>query len=198
MVNPITRWLKNRYAVEKEEPKTVSSREAMAVVDPRWHGGEGREIPYGTFQIKGLPIVEQMMKDEMFGTGVELKKSVALSSGYEIEPGIADDEQSVEIAQSVQAAYDFMEDGAIAAMADQLSAVEYGFSIANIVYGVMDAGDFKGLIGLSKLKTKPPWMYRFDVDEYMNIKPEGILLDNITYVSEKVHSEIFRVRQFSS
>jgi hypothetical protein len=41
---------------------------------------------------------------------------------------------------------------------------------------MIESGDHAGKFGLKFLKTKDPCSVRFDVDEYMNIKPDGILI----------------------
>ena len=156
-----------KKGLQKESAASVSRMESVS--------GFGVENPYGLFQTKGVEIVEQMMRDETFGTFIEVKKSAAVSVKWDIVPQLADDKKQIEIAECVKAAYDLMPGSVIDSIGDMYNAIESGYSVTNIVYSLMEYGDFKGKIGLKYLKTKDPAYVRFDLDPYMNIKPRGIV-----------------------
>jgi Protein of unknown function (DUF935) len=153
-------------------------------------------VSKGTFSMLGLPnempvlsskgmgIVDAMMCDDMVGTCIELKKTAALSVPPKWEPASDDPEHKkhADYLNEVLAQLDSGEQdadgvniGLVNKLRDMLSAIEYGYSVTNVLYTTIDTGAFKGKIGIGDMKTKPPHNISFDVDEFLNIKPDGIL-----------------------
>jgi len=176
---------------DQDQPKTTH-KEAGVSAPTGWRG-MGLDTPYGLFQTKGYGLVEQMMRDEAFGTFLELKKSAALSVKITFEPYLTDDPKAVDIAESVEASYDTIKGSMVEALHDQLTAIEYGFSCANVVYQLIPSGDFAGKVGLKHLKVKDPSSIKFDVDEYMNIRPDGIIFTNADGYDERLRTDEFAV-----
>lgn len=137
--------------------------------------GMGLSNPHELFEFSSGSHVEVMMKDEAFGTFIELKKSAALSVKMSIEPPKTDDPRAKEVAERAWGAIDNIHGSLIDALHEMYSAIEYGYSVTNKVFEVIPRGEFAGLVGVKYLKTKDPAAIRFDTDPFMNIKDEGIL-----------------------
>jgi SPP1 gp7 family putative phage head morphogenesis protein len=153
------------------------SKESGAVVGTMDRfGGMGIENPHELYQ-NNLGLVDEMMRDEAVGTFVEMKKSGALSVNWKIEPA-SDDDHDQMIGDATQTGFDNLEGSMVEAMHDMFSAVEYGYSATNVTFELLEAGEFKGKLGLHRLKTKPPHFVKFDTDEFLNILPDGILFQN--------------------
>lgn len=154
--------------------RRAESRESGAVVGSvDTLGGYGLQNPHKLLQ-ENLGLVDEMMRDEAAGTFVEMKKSGALSVNWKIAPP-SDDDKEKEIADGTQAGFDNLEGSMVEAMHDMFSAIEYGYSATNVTFELMEVGEFKGKLGLHRLKTKPPHYIRFDTDPYLNIKDDGVL-----------------------
>jgi len=160
--------------VEFEE--TVDpAKEYAAVVNPAVMGQRGLQIEEPLLAKHTLAVIDEMMRDETVGTCIELKKISAIATGWTVQPATEGDPEAQRHADLVTEVLENIEGSFEDSMRDALSAVEYGFSVSNIKYGVIDDGDFAGKIGISALKTKPPHDVRFDTDKFLNIKPDGIL-----------------------
>jgi len=110
-------------------------------------------------QKKGsLNIYQKMKTDDQIKAVLTMKKHAVLSSGWDIK---GEDEDMVEFLREV-----FEEDVCIEdKLYDILSALDYGFSVSEIIYKKRE----DGRIGLKDLKTRPPHSFEFRTDKYGNI-----------------------------
>jgi SPP1 gp7 family putative phage head morphogenesis protein len=54
------------------------------------------------------------------------------------------------------------------------SALDFGFSVGELVLRKLDAKPYAGKIGLRTIKVRKPHEFIFDVDEFDNLKPDGL------------------------
>jgi len=156
----------------------------------------------------GLQIVDTMMQDDAVGTYIELKKIAALSTPWSWEAA-GDEPDQKEHAAYLTEVYDQLDSGEQDSdgvsigvkngLREILSAIEFGFSITNVVLSILETGEFKGKLGIAGLKTKPPHNFTFDVDDYMNIKPDGIVYSGgFGHAHERLPSDAFIVYSYRS
>lgn len=163
----------------------VLDKEFAAFTSPAMLGGTlGLVNDMPVLSQKSLYIVDQMMQDDMVGTCIELKKVAAFSAPPTWEPA-SDDSEHIKHADYLNEVFakldggeedsDGVNIGLTNKIRDMASAIEYGYSITNVVYGILQTGDFTGKVGIRDMKTKPPHTFSFDTDEFLNIKPDGII-----------------------
>jgi hypothetical protein len=133
---------------------------------------------------RGHPAVDQMMTDDTLGTCIEIKKRAALSTPWSWEAA-SDDPEHQKDQQYLTRVFDRLDSaeqdengvnvGVVNKLRDILSKIEHGYSVTNILFDVMEDGDFAGSYGLADLKTKPPHFFTFETDQFLNLKPDGII-----------------------
>jgi len=154
----------------------------------------------------GLHIVDSMMTDSAVGTYIELKKIAALSTPWSWEAA-GDEPDQKEHAAYLTEVFDQLDSGeqdndgsnvgVKNKLRDMLSAIEYGFSITNVVLSILESGEFKGKLGIADLKTKPPHNFSFDCDPFLNIRPNGILYTgSFGHIPERLPSDAFIVYSY--
>lgn len=111
----------------------------------------------------GLDIYTRMKTDDQVKAVLVMKKYAALSGGWHIE---GTDEKRVEFLQKVYA-QDTLR--IMDKLYDVLSALEYGFSVSEIMYLRATSGELAGKIILSDLKTRPPHSFEFGIDDHGNL-----------------------------
>lgn len=118
---------------------------------------------------KGLQIYREMMEDDQIKVCIDLRKKARLSTPWTIEPGDDKDTQSVEMADFVTHCFDRMAGTLEDKLEEIYSAFEFGFSLTEIIYELIEDGPFKGKIGIQALKTREPFNYDFKVDVHGNL-----------------------------
>jgi hypothetical protein len=172
----IVSWLMQRYESE--------IRDYLAGQNPRFSGetatsvddiyglywGSGQYNPDRLAANKGgLAIYKKMREDDQVKAALHLKKAAIIHPGWTIE---GDDEKLNEF---VMAVFDGMEGTVEGAIRSILSAYDYGFSLHEKVYRYLDAGPFKGKVGIETLRQKSPTRINFDIDPFGKLKPMGIV-----------------------
>ena len=205
-MNPLN-WLSTRYRkaarvlistglaeyADAEEAKRITSKEQGKSVSSadRAYGGALRN-PHELVDTKTLAVFDTMMLDEAVGTFIDTKKTAALSTSGQAEP--ADDEsESVKHADHVNHNFERLPGTLTESLFDILSAVEYGYSATNRPWEYIPDGPFAGKIGVKALKTKSPHSIAFDTDEFLNIKPDGILFTDSDYDTKPLPLDQFIV-----
>ena len=124
----------------------------------------------------GLKVYDSMRIDDMVKASLTLKKQATLAPGWEIEAA-SEDKADVEVAEFVKFVFEDMDGTINNALKQILTALDYGYSITEEVWKVIEQGPYKGKVGIRALKAKKPHYYRFDLDKYSNIKPKGLIQD---------------------
>lgn len=118
---------------------------------------------------KGIKTYQKMKEDDQVKASLTLKKFARLSTPWTIKPGDKDNELSVELADFVEYSLKNIKGTFEHNLLNILTAIEYGFSVSEKVYGYFEKGKYKGKIGLKKLATREPFNYDFVLDGHDNV-----------------------------
>jgi len=125
--------------------------------------------PSDLIRRKGLEIYSRMLEDEQVRAVFSTKLSAITWSGFAVEPA-TQDPVDVEIAEFVKYSLTDGYDGDFTkAIKGILSALAFGFSVSEKLYGVCEDGDHKGKIVLKQIKTRPPHSFEIYHDAYGNL-----------------------------
>lgn len=128
----------------------------------------------------GLEVYDKMRRDEQIKACQWIKRLSVLCSGWDVEP-IGDDPADLEAADFVKDVFVHIGGTFEEKIKEILSAMDYGYSVTEKVWGYMDSGWFRGKIGLANLKTRKPHRFDFDTDEYGNLRSKGLWQMNGQY-----------------
>ena len=124
---------------------------------------------------KGLSIFDEMRKDDQIKAALWFKKLAAVSSGWEVVSPEGEDETykptkflKNELGSLIQPLDQIVSTGI-------LSALDFGFSISEVLFRKIDTGEFSGLIGISNIKTRAPHDISFKMDKFGNLEKDGII-----------------------
>lgn len=125
---------------------------------------------------RGLDVYEQMRRDDAVKGALKFKKAAVLSPGWEIVSASehARDQKIADYVTHVLMHLDPLYGAFDDILTEQLTALDFGFSIAELILAPITSGDFKGKLGLRTIKVRRPHEFIFDLDEYDNLKPDGI------------------------
>lgn len=124
---------------------------------------------------KGFEIYEEMLKDDQIYQAVTARKTMLLSADWSVEPA-SEDEHDVEISDfCTWVLREFVEGTFNDDLWEIASAGEFGWSLGEKVWAVIEHGEHKGKIGLKAYKSKNVRDYNIFRDEHDNIKEFGIV-----------------------
>ncbi len=152
---------------------------------------------------KGLQIYTKMMQDEQVKAAMTAKQFAVISAGWEIEPADFGEEEkqqkqiAEEIAKFVEFNFEQMPGSFDAKILEMLSALGYGFSIAEKIWQPIDDPQYEGKIGLSDLKFRHPHGIEFEMDAYGNLLKDGIRQARKQLPADKFFVYTYR-RKFSN
>lgn len=141
----------------------------------------------------GLDIFDELLKDEQVKACLYVKKQARLSTIWEIEPASDDplDEEISEFCEwNIEKMIGTLEDN----LFEILSAIEYGYSVTELIWYLIEEGDWTGKIGLKALKTRYPHSFDFDIDDYGNLKN---LIQTIDFNKKKLPSDKFIIYSYN-
>jgi len=148
------------------------------------HSGLFRSWPSQPFnpmdtlsQVKGLQIYEAMRSDDQVKAALNLKKGAMLSTGWEIVSAsdAPEDKKIRNFVEDVFTNLDTLYGSFDDVLFEILSAFDFGFSISEILWNILDRGEFKGKVGLRTIKSRRPHSFGFDMDEHDNLLKNGIV-----------------------
>ena len=131
--------------------------------------------PYGqnttdpVVRAKGLKIYKEMGDDDQVKVCLDVRKHARLSSTWNIIPGKEGDAKSEMYAEFIKHILDRMEGTFEDVLYEIYSAIDYGFSLSELNFILLEDGPFKGKIGLRSIKTREPFNYYFKTDVFGNI-----------------------------
>ena len=169
-----------RYAKEitpKAKPDSFVPGE-ISTVEGLWWGRISRYNPDDLVGKKGLQIYEKMLRDEQVKAALHAKMMAVISSGHEVLPPEVpegDKEMADETADFVRFNFEEMDGALNDKLLEMMSAMTFGFSCAEKVYGLIAYGKYDGKVGLKALKFRKPWSIDFETDTHGNLLPDGIL-----------------------
>ena len=124
---------------------------------------------------KGMKVFDDMRKDEQVKAAMGFKKHAVLSSGWEIvsPEGQAADWEVTEFVKWNLA--EFFEDTIEEALLGVLTALDYGYSISELIWDKSQTKEHGNKIVLKALKNKRPHEFDFKADEYGELLSDGII-----------------------
>jgi len=125
----------------------------------------------------GLRIYRKMVADPHVKAALQQKKSALLSVPWEIAPG-SDSDADRQIADFVRwNLMEYLVDSFSTDLKEFLFALDDGFSISEKIWSMVPDGPWQGKWAYKKFKPKDPSNYRFDMDDFGNILPNGLIND---------------------
>lgn len=123
---------------------------------------------------KGLRLFDEMRTDDQIKAALAFKKHAVLSTAWEVRSpeGMPDDWAPTRFAKY---ALEQIEGALISVLLQVMTGLDYGYSVTEKVWQVIQAGEWAGYVGLKALKTRRPHEFAFDLDEYGNLKPDGVI-----------------------
>ncbi len=148
---------------------------------------------------KGLDIYSYMLNDDQINANSKLKKISRLSTELTIQAA-SNDPEDVKIAEFVNYTLrDQMQISLRDLNLNLLSSMDYGFSIAEKNFQYIDDGKWEGYIGYKNINPKSPVGFMFDLDDYGDIRPKGVVQNihtlPLSYLSRKQKEELPRYRR---
>lgn len=131
--------------------------------------------PYGqnttdpVVRAKGLKIYKEMSDDDQVKVCLDIRKHARLSSPWNIIPGKEGNAKAEEYADFIKHCLSRMEGAFEDNLYEIYSAIEYGYSISELIMMVLPDGPFTGKIGLKAIKTREPFNYYFKTDAFGNL-----------------------------
>jgi len=122
----------------------------------------------------GLRVYDEMRIDDEVKSALTLKKFAVLAPGWMIEPASQDNEDLI-ISEFVEYCFGKLHGTIADFLFNTLSALDYGYSINEIVWLIFKEGPFPGKIGINYIKHKKPHFYEFSLDRFSNILPNGLI-----------------------
>lgn len=122
---------------------------------------------------KGIRVYGEMCTDDAVKAALAMKKHAVLSTGWDIEPA-TQEKHDVEVADFVKWNFTKMEGSLDTNLQECLSALTYGFSLAELTWRKLEAGPYTGKVGLKAIKSRLPHGFVFVVDGHDNLLPDGI------------------------
>lgn len=161
------------YAGRSIRTDEISSQESLMYAGHQL----GSYNPDGLVGKKGLPIYTEMLNDEQVKACLMVKKYCRLSTGWEIKAGDENDKTSVMLKDYIETIFRRIRGTFYDVLLEILTALEYGYSISEIVPDYIEKGSFRGKLGLKKIATRAPFGYGFKTDDHGNLL--GILFESV-------------------
>ena len=147
-------------------------RGEVAIADPnRWY-----TTPYNPSLLvtrQGMAVFDKMRADDQVKAALAFKQHAVIASGWTVRSPQGKSEEW-EPAQFIKFNLENMSGTFEDDLLEILSALTYGFSITEKIWGPIPRGEYQGMVGLLALKTRKPHRFEFDTDPYGNLKPDGV------------------------
>lgn len=165
----IANWSSSLFAPpDPVELKKTDLKNALAHVDPSKLLAGWTVTPYNPSWLvtrKGLQIFDSIKRDEQVKAALKFKKDAVLGAGWEVvSPG--DQAEDWEVTRFINDALEFIPGGWNAVLTDIMTALDYGYSVAEKMYEEMELGEWKGKLVLSRIQSLKPHHIDFASDQY--------------------------------
>jgi len=144
----------------------------------------------------GLKVYDEMRLDDQVKACLSLKKQAILAPGWEVEPATEDNPQDQEIADFVTDIFQGVDGSFEYSLWEMLSAMDFGYSLQEKIWKTIEVGRWSGKWGLKALKSKRPHFYTFDVDEFSNIKPDGLVQTGLATSQVRLPADKFVIYSY--
>jgi SPP1 gp7 family putative phage head morphogenesis protein len=123
---------------------------------------------------KGSGIYRTMVREEeVIKAALLLKKMVVLSPGWEVRPA-SDDGVDMQAKDLMDYAFDHMDGNVEGMLMAQMDALDIGHSVQEINAMFYERGPFAGKAGIKSVKSKPGETFKYELDDFGNLKPDGL------------------------
>lgn len=124
---------------------------------------------------KGLRVYKEMEdRDGQVKNVFQLKKHARLATPAHIVPA-SDEEEDQKKARFMESVFEQMNGSMSDSLYKIYNAMRDGYSVSEIVHKNLEAGEFKGKVGISAIKTRKAKNYRFKTDKHGNLEENGLL-----------------------
>jgi len=149
-----------------QQNKQIPNSKTMSVAVSPYYD-KSQISPYNPDEIVqktgSLNLYQKMRTDDQVKAVLTMKKNAVLAKGWNIVG--EDDEYNDFITHCFTEPLDISK-----RLFEVLSALDYGFSVSELLEGYAEKGDYKGKIILTGIKTRPPHSFRFETDKSGNLK----------------------------
>lgn len=124
---------------------------------------------------KGYGIIDQMRHDDQVRSVMTMKKFARLAPGWDVRAA-SSSKSDIQAAEFCKWALERLPGTFDTCMLQLMTSLDYGFSISEIVWDIVDDAQdkYKGKIGLKGIKTRRPHRFDFFQDEFGNLLPDGV------------------------
>ena len=162
---------------EDSMDSTAANTQIGAVTSSDKHGEyEGyAQNPDLLIQKKGLSVYDYMMTDDQVFISSAIKKIARLSTDFDVYPN-GKDAQDKEISDFVRhSLFENMDITIRELIFNLMTALDYGYSIAEKVWKYEETGPYKGKVVFKSIAPKDPKGFLFDREETGELKKNGIV-----------------------
>lgn len=117
----------------------------------------------------GIETYKSMMKDAEIKAAFSLIKFATLSRDWKVVYS-EKAKDSEKIVKYLRYCFDHMDGRLSGSLTNLLYAIPYGFAVSEIVYKLIQEGEFTGKVGIRKIKGLDPEAINFKTDKYGNLK----------------------------
>ncbi|HET7558875.1 MAG TPA: DUF935 family protein [Limnochordia bacterium] len=118
---------------------------------------------------KGLGVYDKMLTDDQIKASLTLKKIALLKSGWDIEPA-SEDQADIDVAEYVRYVLEHLSGTFERDLLEIMTALDYGYSVSEIVWEIIAGGPYKGKVGIQAIKTRRPHGWQFVADKHNNLR----------------------------
>lgn len=174
----------NMAEAKPKKKRVVTPREEVAAVFnttfQNWTGRAHWMRAYNPDDLvrekgRGLRIYQEMTREPFVKAALQQKLTSLMAVPWDIKPASSSPEH-VEQAKFVRWNLKQIKGGFGRDVWEICDALITGFSILEKVYDIVPSGEFSGKVRLTALKSKDPYYFGFDFDEYMNLKADGVVM----------------------
>lgn len=126
---------------------------------------------------KGLVVYDYMLTDDQVSANSQLKKVARLATDFSIQSATSNlkDEKVAEFVR--WSLTENMQGSLRTLLYNFLSAMDFGFALAEKNYEYITEGKWKGYVSYRSIAPKDPHGFLFDRDAHGNLLPDGIIQD---------------------
>ncbi|MCD6069613.1 MAG: Glittering 9 [Microvirga sp.] len=142
--------------------------------DPSWLGG-WPTMAYNPADLvgrQGIGIFDRMRRDDQVKAAMSFKRDAMLSVGWEVVSPEGQPEDW-EVTGFVRRRLEGIEGSLTRSLREMLSAMIYGYSVAEKVYEQIEGGEDDGLVGIKALRPLRPHDYSFNLDSFGRIREDN-------------------------
>lgn len=169
IINIPARRFQNQDGVPTPDPLELTNEISWSETDLYHSYVAYGQNPDKIVQHKGLQIYREMMDDDQVKACIELRKQARLSTPWQINSAKKGNFQADMFADFITHVFQRMRGTMEDNLYGMFSAHDYGFSLSELVYEILEDGPFSGKIGLRAIKTREPFNYDFKIDPHGNL-----------------------------